>query len=243
MYMSGRALYPVTMRLYDRLLHEFDGDLHVSYSAGADAVNVADILACGALPVTGCTDLLKPGGVARMATVARAPSRRRCGARGARRWPSSRAIGCRACARQPTPPPGIPRYRKGAFPARPAEGGVAARPVGLRRRAVRGGVRRRAGRAGVRVAHRAGRLRPRARDDPGAQPAARRDRLRVHAAVPDALHAQRLRGERRDSRAQAARRGARPRRRPVARGARRPGARSPSSAAARPDWRRPRSSR
>ena len=64
--MSGRALYPVTMRLYDRLLHEFDGDLHVSYSAGADAENVATVLGCGALPVTGCTDLLKPGGVARM---------------------------------------------------------------------------------------------------------------------------------------------------------------------------------
>ena len=66
MYMSGRALYPVTMRLYDRLLHEFGGDLHVSYSAGADAENVATVLGCGALPVTGCTDLLKPGGVARM---------------------------------------------------------------------------------------------------------------------------------------------------------------------------------
>ncbi len=66
-YMSGRPLYPVTMRLYDRLLHDFAGDLHVSYSAGADAENVADILSCGALPVTGCTDLLKPGGVGRMA--------------------------------------------------------------------------------------------------------------------------------------------------------------------------------
>jgi putative selenate reductase len=67
MYMSGRALYPVTMQLYEKLLRDLDGHLHVSYSAGADAVNVADILACGALPVTGCTDLLKPGGVARMA--------------------------------------------------------------------------------------------------------------------------------------------------------------------------------
>jgi putative selenate reductase len=65
-YMSGRALYPVTMRLYDRLVHEFHGDLHVSYSAGADAENVAAIVSCGALPVTGCSDLLKPGGVARM---------------------------------------------------------------------------------------------------------------------------------------------------------------------------------
>jgi putative selenate reductase len=66
MYMSGRALYPVTMNLYDRLLHQFNGDLNVSYSAGADAVNIATILSCGALPVTGCSDLLKPGGYARM---------------------------------------------------------------------------------------------------------------------------------------------------------------------------------
>jgi putative selenate reductase len=66
MYMSGRALYPVTMGLYDRLLHEFDGDLRVSFSAGVDAANVATVLQCGAMPVTGCTDLLKPGGYGRM---------------------------------------------------------------------------------------------------------------------------------------------------------------------------------
>jgi putative selenate reductase len=66
MYMSGRALYPVTMNLYNKLSHEFGGDLRVSYSAGADALNIATILSCGALPVTGCSDLLKPGGYARM---------------------------------------------------------------------------------------------------------------------------------------------------------------------------------
>ena len=66
MYMSGRALYPVTMNLYNKLLHEFNGDLNVSYSAGADAMNIATILSCGAIPVTGCSDLLKPGGYARM---------------------------------------------------------------------------------------------------------------------------------------------------------------------------------
>ena len=66
MYLSGRALYPVTVNLYDRLLQAFDGDLHVSYSAGVDALNVATVLSCGALPVTGCTDLLKPGGYARL---------------------------------------------------------------------------------------------------------------------------------------------------------------------------------
>jgi putative selenate reductase len=65
MYMSGRALYPVTMSLFAKLAQEFQGQLRVSYSAGADAVNIATILSCGALPVTACSDLLKPGGYAR----------------------------------------------------------------------------------------------------------------------------------------------------------------------------------
>jgi putative selenate reductase len=65
MYMSGRALYPITMNLFDKLTREFDGDLNVSYSAGADALNVTSILSCGALPVTSVSDLLKPGGYSR----------------------------------------------------------------------------------------------------------------------------------------------------------------------------------
>jgi putative selenate reductase len=65
MYMSGRPLYAITMNLFDKLAHEFNGDLRVSYSAGADAWNIATILSCGALPVTACSDLLKPGGYAR----------------------------------------------------------------------------------------------------------------------------------------------------------------------------------
>jgi len=66
MYMSGRALYPITMNLFNVLAHEFDGKLNVSYSAGADAVNTPTILSCGALPVTVASDLLKPGGYSRM---------------------------------------------------------------------------------------------------------------------------------------------------------------------------------
>jgi putative selenate reductase len=66
MYMSGRALYPVTMNLFDKLLREFDGDLDVSYSAGADALNVATVLSCGALTITAASDLLKPGGYGRL---------------------------------------------------------------------------------------------------------------------------------------------------------------------------------
>jgi putative selenate reductase len=66
MYMSGRALYPITMNLFHKLAQEFDGDLNVSYSAGADALNVTSILAAGALPVTTVSDILKPGGYSRM---------------------------------------------------------------------------------------------------------------------------------------------------------------------------------
>ena len=66
MYMSGRALYPITMNLFRKLMHEFDGDLYVSYAGGADALNVVDILSCGALTVTAASDLLKPGGYSRL---------------------------------------------------------------------------------------------------------------------------------------------------------------------------------
>ncbi|MFC2030530.1 putative selenate reductase subunit YgfK [Chloroflexota bacterium] len=66
MYMSGRPLYPITINLFHKLAREFRGDLNVSYSAGADALNVTGILASGALPVTAASDLLKPGGYSRM---------------------------------------------------------------------------------------------------------------------------------------------------------------------------------
>jgi putative selenate reductase len=66
-YMSGRALYPLTINLFRKLAQEFDGGLPISYSAGADALNLPGILAAGARPVTVVTDLLKPGGYSRLA--------------------------------------------------------------------------------------------------------------------------------------------------------------------------------
>jgi putative selenate reductase len=66
MYMSGRALYPITINLFHKLAQEFGGDLNVSFSAGADALNVTSILAAGAWSVTAVSDLLKPGGYSRL---------------------------------------------------------------------------------------------------------------------------------------------------------------------------------
>ncbi|MFZ4462549.1 MAG: putative selenate reductase subunit YgfK [Bacteroidales bacterium] len=67
MYMSGRALHPITMNLAAQLQKEFNGSLLISFSGGADAFNVSDLLACGFTTVTVCSDLLKPGGVMRLA--------------------------------------------------------------------------------------------------------------------------------------------------------------------------------
>jgi len=65
-YMSGRALYPITLNLFRKLAGEFGESLPVSYSAGADAFNIATLLSCRARPVTAVSDLLKPGGYARL---------------------------------------------------------------------------------------------------------------------------------------------------------------------------------
>jgi putative selenate reductase len=65
-YMSGRALHPVSLELAHRLSEQFGGTLDISFCAGIDADNVADVLRCGLTPVTVCTDLLKPGGYARL---------------------------------------------------------------------------------------------------------------------------------------------------------------------------------
>lgn len=69
MYMSGRALHPISINLAAKLQNEFDGKLDISFSAGADCFNLHQIIACGIKPVTASSDLLKPGGYARQIQV------------------------------------------------------------------------------------------------------------------------------------------------------------------------------
>ncbi len=66
MYMSGRALHPVSVNLAKKLQEEFSGDLLLSFSAGADAFNISGLISCGIRTVTVCSDLLKPGGYMRL---------------------------------------------------------------------------------------------------------------------------------------------------------------------------------
>ncbi len=66
MYLSGRALHPISVNLASRLQNEFNGLLDISFSGGADAFNTPDLIAAGLSPVTVCSDILKPGGYGRL---------------------------------------------------------------------------------------------------------------------------------------------------------------------------------
>lgn len=69
-YMSGRALLPISTTVAARLSEEFGGKLPISYSGGCTIFSVKDIFDTGIRPITMATDMLKPGGYARMARMA-----------------------------------------------------------------------------------------------------------------------------------------------------------------------------
>ena len=65
MYLSGAPLHVIALNLVERL-RRARPDVPLSFSAGVDNRNFADCVALGLAPVTVCTDLLKPGGYARL---------------------------------------------------------------------------------------------------------------------------------------------------------------------------------
>lgn len=70
MYMSGKALFPLSISLAAKLSAEFAGKLRISYSGGADYYNIDKIVGCGIWPVTMATTILKTGGYQRFTQVA-----------------------------------------------------------------------------------------------------------------------------------------------------------------------------
>lgn len=67
-YMSGRALFPITIHLAAKLARALpDFPARFSYCGGVSAFNAVDLLKAGLGPLTIATDLLKPGGYQRMA--------------------------------------------------------------------------------------------------------------------------------------------------------------------------------
>lgn len=70
MYMSGRGLYPLTVNLAKLLERELEGAMRVSFSGGADMLNIGGLFDCGIWPITMATTVLKPGGYERMKPIA-----------------------------------------------------------------------------------------------------------------------------------------------------------------------------
>ena len=66
MYMSGKALHPISVNVARKLQNAFNGHLNISFAGGADAFNFTKLLSCGLYPVTVSSDLLKPGGYGRL---------------------------------------------------------------------------------------------------------------------------------------------------------------------------------
>jgi putative selenate reductase len=66
MYLSGAPLHVITLVLADVFRQAMGPEIPISYSAGVDRKNFPNMVACGFLPVTTCTDLLKAGGYGRL---------------------------------------------------------------------------------------------------------------------------------------------------------------------------------
>ncbi len=66
MYLSGPPLHVLAMHCVERWRAAFGASVPLSFSGGIDQHNFADAVACDLVPVTTCTDLLRPGGYGRL---------------------------------------------------------------------------------------------------------------------------------------------------------------------------------
>jgi putative selenate reductase len=66
MYLSGPPLHVLAMHCVERWRAAFGALVPLSFSGGIDQHNVVDAVACDFVPVTTCTDLLRPGGYGRL---------------------------------------------------------------------------------------------------------------------------------------------------------------------------------
>jgi putative selenate reductase len=66
MYLSGAPLHVITLTLAAEFRQAMRAEFPISFSAGVDRKNFANMVSCGFVPVTTCTDLLKTGGYGRL---------------------------------------------------------------------------------------------------------------------------------------------------------------------------------
>lgn len=81
-YLSGAPLYPLAMHLVHKFRQEMGADFPISFSGGINRDNFSEAVACGLVPVTTCTDILKKGGYSRLSAYLQnlRSAMERCGA-------------------------------------------------------------------------------------------------------------------------------------------------------------------
>jgi putative selenate reductase len=65
-YLSGQPLHVITLALVDEFRRKVGPHVPISFSAGIDRTNFPQAVACGFVPITAATDLLRPGGYGRL---------------------------------------------------------------------------------------------------------------------------------------------------------------------------------
>lgn len=70
-YVSGSALYPLSVHAAAVLSASLGGNVHLSYSGGADETNIAALAEAGLWPITVSTRLLKPNGYKSLTLLAK----------------------------------------------------------------------------------------------------------------------------------------------------------------------------
>ena len=70
-YMSGKALFPVSLEVARQIAEYFDGRLPISFSGGVSVLNASMLFEAGIHPITLASDMLRPGGYPRMLQIAR----------------------------------------------------------------------------------------------------------------------------------------------------------------------------
>jgi putative selenate reductase len=65
-YLSGQPLHVLHLALVHEWRKVFGAEFPVSFAAGVDAHNFVDCVRIGLIPITTCTDLLRPGGYGRL---------------------------------------------------------------------------------------------------------------------------------------------------------------------------------
>lgn len=65
-YLSGQPLHVLALHLVALWRERFGAEVPISFSAGADARNFPGLVSLGLVPVSTCTDLLRPGGYGRL---------------------------------------------------------------------------------------------------------------------------------------------------------------------------------